>query len=181
MKIGAFNLLMKPKQYLTILFDWGDTVMKDDPASNVPMVEWDTIEVVQGIESVLEYLQSSGRHIVLATSASISNESQIWAALGRGSLDKYFSHIFCFENTGLPKGVEFYRHILDRLQVSASDALMVGDSFEKDVSDTNSLGIYAVWFNPRSDETQGSEMHITVHSMEELLSFFKSLDQSEVV
>jgi putative hydrolase of the HAD superfamily len=163
--------------YPTILFDWGDTVMKDDPASSVPMVEWQTVEIVQGIESVLEYLQSSGRRIVLATSASISNESQIWAALGRESLGKYFSRIFCFENTNLPKGVDFYRHILDRLGIPASDALMVGDTFEKDVLDSNSLGIYAVWFNPRSEATRSNQMYVTVHSMEELLAFFESLDQ----
>ena len=161
--------------YPTILFDWGDTVMKDDPASSVPMVEWETVEIVQGIKSVLEYLQSSGRRIVLATSASISNESQIHAALGRVGIDKYFPQIFCFKNTNLPKGVDFYRHILDRLGIPASDALMVGDSFEKDVLDSNSLGIYAVWFNPRSEESRSSQMHVTVHSMEELLAFFKSL------
>lgn len=170
---------MTPIHYPTILFDWGDTVMKDDPASNVPMVEWQTVEIVPGIESVLAYLHSSGRYIALATSASISNEAQIWAALERGGLEQYFSRIFCFENAGLPKGKDFYRFILEQLEVRASDALMVGDSFEKDVLDTNSLGIHAVWFNPRSEEAQSSEMHVTVHSMEELLSFFKSLDQSE--
>jgi putative hydrolase of the HAD superfamily len=127
---------MKPKQYMTILFDWGDTVMKDDPASNVPMVEWQTVEIIPGIEFVLAYLQSSGRRIVLATSASISNESQIWAVLARVGLDKYFSQIFCFENTSLAKGVEFYRHILGQLGIHPLDALMVGDSFEKDVLDS---------------------------------------------
>ena len=29
-----------PLRYPTVLFDWGDTVMRDDPASTVPMVEW---------------------------------------------------------------------------------------------------------------------------------------------
>jgi len=168
---------MKPKQYLTILFDWGDTVMKDDPASNVPMLEWQTVETIPGVESVLEYLQASGRRIVLATSASISNESQIWAALGRESLDKYFSRIFCFENTGLPKGVEFYRYILDHLGIHPSEALMVGDSFEKDVLDANSLGIFAIWFNQRSEDVKQGELSLTVHSMAALRSYFTSLDQ----
>jgi FMN phosphatase YigB (HAD superfamily) len=54
---------------------------------------------------------------------------------------------------------------------------MVGDSFEKDVLDANSVGIYAVWFNPRSGEAKSSGTHITVHAMEELLAFFESLDQ----
>lgn len=168
---------MTPIRYQTVLFDWGDTVMKDDPSSSVPMVDWETVEVVQGIESVLVYLQSSGRRIVLATSASISDETQIRAALGRAGIDKYFSRIFCFKNTGLPKGRDFYKHILKELGIPSSDALMVGDSFEKDVLDPNILGIYAVWFNPKSGEVQSSRAHVTVHSMEELLSFFKLLDR----
>jgi FMN phosphatase YigB (HAD superfamily) len=151
--------------------------MKDDPASSVPMVEWETVEAVRGIDSVLEYLQSTRRRMVLATSASISDEDQIRAALGRAGLDKFFSHIFCFKNIGLPKGEAFYHHILEGLAIPASEALMVGDSYEKDVLDANRVGIYAVWFNPRSDEARNSEIHTTVHSMKELLSFFKSLDK----
>jgi putative hydrolase of the HAD superfamily len=151
--------------------------MKDDPASSVPMVEWETVEVVPGIETVFEYLHSNGRRVVLATSASISDETQIRAALGRAGLDKYISRIFCFKNTGLPKGKAFYQHILDHLSIRPSDALMVGDSFEKDVLDPNRVGMYAVWFNPRSDEGQSSRAHTTVHSLDELLTFFKSLDQ----
>src|SRR5512134_2947569 len=101
-----------PLRYPTVLFDWGDTVMRDDPASTVPMVEWQTVEVIEGIADVLEYLRSCGRHIVLATSAAISNDDQIHGALARGGLDRYFSRIYCFKNTNLPKGEAFYRHIL---------------------------------------------------------------------
>jgi len=163
-------------RYPTVLFDWGDTVMRDDPAMVTPMVEWETIEVVDGIPEVLAYLHSSGRRIVLATSAAISDESQIRGALARGGLDTYFSHIYCFKNTKLPKGTAFYHHVLNGLKISASDALMVGDSFEKDVQIPNSLGMFAVWFNPRSDETDNGHLHITVHSMQELYTFFTSKD-----
>jgi putative hydrolase of the HAD superfamily len=163
--------------YPTVLFDWGDTVMKDDPASSVPMLEWEYVEAVLGIESVLEYLESSGRRMVLATSASISDEAQIRAALGRAGLDKYFSRIFCFKNTGLSKGEAFYRYILDDLGIPASDALMVGDSLEKDVLDANRVGIFAIWFNSRSEEAQTSESYVTIHSMEKALLFFRSLDR----
>ncbi|HEU0293591.1 MAG TPA: HAD family hydrolase, partial [Anaerolineales bacterium] len=162
-------------RYPTILFDWGDTVMRDDPASTVPMVEWQTVEVIEGLADVLEYVHSSGRRIVLATSAAISDEDQVRGALARGGLDRYFSHIYCFKNTNLPKGEAFYRHILSDLAISASDALMVGDGFEKDVQAANAVGIFAVWFNPRSEETHKDELHVTVHSMEELRAFFKSL------
>ena len=166
-------------RYPIVLFDWGDTVMHDYPKITTPMVEWETVEVVEGITDVLVDLQSSGRRIVLATSASISDESQIRGALRRGGVDIYFSRIYCFKNTNLPKGESFYRDILDDLGISAADALMVGDGFEKDVQSPNTLGMFAVWFNPRSDENRTNELHVTVHSMRELREFFESLDSKE--
>lgn len=168
----------KQLRYPTVLFDWGDTVMRDYPEITIPMVDWENIEVIDGIADVLEYLHSSGRQIVLATSASISDESQIRGALARGGLDTYFSHIYCFKNTNLPKGEEFYRHILNDLNISASEALMIGDGFEKDVEVPNKLGSFAVWFNSRSDETRYGDLHTTVHSMQELHAFFRGLDQN---
>ena len=166
----------KPLRYPTVLFDWGDTVMRDDPASSVPMVEWETIEVVEGVAELLAHLHSSGRQITLATSASISNESQIRGALARAQLEEYFSHIYCFKNTSLSKGEAFYRHILSDLHIPASDALMIGDGFEKDVQAANAVGIFAIWFNPRSDETRATDSHFSVHSMQQIMEFFRSLD-----
>ena len=164
-------------RYPTVLFDWGDTVMRDYPERITPMLEWESVEVVDGIADVLAYLRASGRRIVLATSAEISNEDQIRGALARGGLDAYFSGIYSFTNTNLPKGEAFYRHILNDLDLPASDVLMVGDGFEKDVKIPNSMGIFAVWFNPRSDETRTGTMHVTVHSMGDLRHFFESLDR----
>ena len=148
--------------------------MRDYPEITIPMVEWDEIEVIDGIADVLAYLHASGRQIVLATSASISTEKQIWGALARGGLDKYFSHIYCFKNTNLPKGEEFYRHILRDLNIHTSDVLMVGDGFESDVQIPNSMGMSAVWFNPNSNETRESDLHVTVHTMMKLKTFFES-------
>ena len=163
-------------RYPTILFDWGDTVMYDDPSMTVPMVEWKKVEVVDGIAEVLAYIHASGRKIILATSADVSDERQILGALARGGLDRYFSHIYCFKNTKLQKSEAFYRFILDDLHIHASHTLMVGDHFEKDVQIPNSLGMFAVWFNPTSDEKRKSDLHVTVHSMRECLEFFKSMD-----
>ncbi|MGZ9234791.1 MAG: HAD family hydrolase, partial [Anaerolineales bacterium] len=122
----------KTLPYLTVLFDWGDTVMRDHPEITIPMVEWETVEVIEGVADVLEYLHSSGRRIVLATSAEISDEDQIRGALARGGLDTYFSNVYCFKNTKLPKGEAFYRHILNDLGIRASETFMIGDGFEKD-------------------------------------------------
>lgn len=168
----------KQLRYATVLFDWGDTVMRDYPEITIPMVMWERVEVIDGITDVLAYLHSSGRQIVLATSAAISDEEQIRGALARGGLHTYFSRIYCFRNTNLPKSEEFYRYILSDLNIPVSEALMVGDGFEKDVLIPNNLGMFAVWFNPKSEERREDEMHITVHSLKELWEFFKGLDQN---
>jgi len=164
---------MTEKPCPIILFDWGDTVMYDDPALTVPMVEWKAVRVVEGIADVLADLHSSGRKIILATGAMISDEGQIRGALARAGLDSYFFRVYCFKNTHLPKGEAFYRHILADLGVPASDVVMVGDFFEKDVQIPNSLGIFAVWFNQRTGEIRNNELHTTVHSMYDLRTFFR--------
>lgn len=152
-----------------VLFDWGDTVMRDDPASFVPMVDWPQVHAIDGVLDVLARLEADGRRCILATSASISDEAQIRGALDRVEAGRFFERIYCFKNTGLPKGEDLYRFILADLGIPASDALMIGDSLEYDVLIPNRLGIQAVWFNPRTDETHQSDLHQTVHSMAELL------------
>ena len=164
-------------RFPTVLFDWGDTVMRDDPKQAAPMVEWKTVEVIDGIADVLAYLHASGRQIALATSADVSTEAQIHGALARADLDQYFSRIYSFRTTNLVKSEAFYRFVLNDLGICAPDAVMVGDHFEKDVQMPNSLGIFAVWFNPRSEITSSNELHISIHSMLEVGAFFKSLDQ----
>lgn len=165
--------------YPIVLFDWGDTVMRDDPDSTKPMVEWETLEAVDGVADVLTYLHASGRRVILATSANVSTEEQIWAALKRCELDIYFSKVYCFKNTQLTKGEAFYRFILNDLNVPASEVMMVGDHFEKDVKAPNASGIFGMWFNTKSSETRKSDLCNTVHSMQELLTFFQSLDLNQ--
>jgi FMN phosphatase YigB (HAD superfamily) len=169
----------KQLRYPTVLFDWGDTVMRDYPEITTPMIEWETLEIIDGIADVLKYLYASGRRIALATSANISSEDQIRGVLARVGVEQYFSRIYCFKTTNLPKGEEFYRFILNDLDIPASDAVMVGDHLEKDVRVPNSLGMFAVWFNPLSDETRESDLHVTIHSMRELRKFFETWDQNK--
>lgn len=172
-----YNSRMTSLSYPTVLFDWGDTVMYDNPSLTAPMAEWSTVHAVEGIAEALADLQTSGRRIILATGAMVSDESQIRAALAKVGLDSYFSHIYCFQNTRIPKSEAFYRRILSDLDLRPSDALMVGDSFEKDVLAANAAGIFGVWFNQISDENRNHELHATIQSMQDLRAFFQSLDQ----
>jgi FMN phosphatase YigB (HAD superfamily) len=163
---------MQPSLYTHIFFDWGDTVMVDDPAQTAPMTDWPTVRRVPGIEIVLAQVKAAGQTICLATSADVSDEGQIRAALARVGLDQFFDKIFCFKNTGLPKGEAFYRQVLSSLGLDPARALMIGDSFAKDVLAANAVGIAAIWLNASTPEARNSEKHCTVHSLDELLAWF---------
>jgi len=52
----------------------------------------------------------------------------------------------------------------------------VGAGFEKDVQIPNTLGIFAVWFNPKSNEIRTDDLHVTVHSMREMMKFLEMLE-----
>jgi HAD superfamily hydrolase (TIGR01509 family) len=156
-------------QYPIIMFDWGDTVMKDSPDLTTPMYQWPTVEVVEGAEEVLKYVQAQAT-IILATSAAQSDEADIRRALHRVNIDAYFHKIYCFKNTGYKKPApEFYAHILRDLGANPSDVLMIGDSFENDVLGATRVGIRAVWLNRESEKNASGDLYRTIHSLRELL------------
>ncbi|MFZ4855586.1 MAG: HAD family hydrolase [Desulfuromonadaceae bacterium] len=154
--------------YQVVMFDWGDTIMKDDPTLKTPMYKWPIVEAVDGAEEVLRTLHPQ-RTIVMATSAAQSDEADIRRALERVKLNSYFDHIFCFKNSRFRKPSEdFYRHIVKSLKVEPSDILMVGDNFEIDVQAANRVGIAAVWFNNRGEDEREGDGFRTIHSLSDL-------------
>jgi len=159
--------------YTYVLFDWGNTVMRDNPLLTTPMYLWPEIRIVDGIRDCLQVISKKSK-IILATSAQISNEAEIKLALHRVGIDQYFTRIFCYENIGIPKTTEkFYEIIMERLNSRPSDLVMIGDSFEADIKLANRVGIYGIWFNAGDEEDRQGELYRTIHNMNELMQIFK--------
>jgi len=158
-----------------ILFDWGDTVMRNFPSSTGPMHTWPTVEALPGIQSALAHLHRSFI-VALATNAEDSDEIDIRKALKRCGLADYFDRVFCYREVGHRKpDPRFYRAVLSTLKLSASRVFMVGDSLEDDVLAANSQGIAAVWFNPVSEISNTGSAHRTVHRFEDLAEALQEL------
>jgi len=154
--------------YPFVMFDWGDTIMKDEPALKTPMYQWPNVEAIDGAEAALSLIYSRST-IAMATGAAQSDEPAIRKALQRVNLEQYFRHIFCFKNTGLRKPSEgFYHYILDKLKVSPADIVMVGDHFENDVLAANRVGIAGIWLNRMDAEDRMSDLYRTIHSLRDL-------------
>ena len=63
-------------------------------------------------------------------------------------LDRFVDVLVVSEEVGASKpGPEIFRVALERLECSADEAVMVGDSWAADIAGASRLGIRAVWFN----------------------------------
>ena len=157
-----------------ILFDWGDTLMRDFKGFNGPMKDWPRLEVIPGAADMLAALRSDWI-LAIATNADVSDEADIWLALQRVHLDQWLDKVYCFKNIGHKKpSVEFYQYILDDLKLTPRSIFMVGDNYEADVLGANACGIRAVWFNEHSLEMRENDLQRTIHELGKLPEALKA-------
>jgi HAD superfamily hydrolase (TIGR01662 family) len=151
-----------------ILFDWGDTLMRDFKEYGGPMKDWPRLEAIPGAAEVLAALHPEWT-LALATNAADSGEADIRMALQRVDLDRWLDKVYCFKKIDFRKpSKEFYEYILDDLSLAPQFIFMVGDDFEADILAANRCGLRAVWFNPRSPETRQGELFRTIHDLRTL-------------
>ncbi len=156
------------RDHRCLLFDWGDTLMRDITEFDGPMATWPRVQVIPYAHEILRELRPSWT-ICLATNATASSESDIWAALRRVSLDEVVDKIYCFRRIGYKKpALEFFTYILNDLRMNSAQVIMIGDAFETDVRGANQAGIRAIWFNERSAESRHGLMYDTIHTLREL-------------
>ncbi len=161
------SMHLSAKSPLVYLFDWGDTLMRDDPTKTLPMVEWEQVAAMNGALPLLAKLRQTSR-IMLATSAAASNEAQIRAALQRVGLAQYIERIYCQANVGHSKSSAFYQFILNDLSLAPSDVLMIGDHFDNDILAANAASIPAIWLNRQSKDVRSAPLHSTIHHLSAL-------------
>ena len=148
-----------------LLFDWGDTLMRDFNGFNGPMKDWPRLEVLPGAAEILAALHPDWT-LALATNAEASDETDIRAALQRVDLDQWIDNVYCFRKIGCNKpSLEFYQYILDDLTLTPRSICMVGDNFEADVLGANACGMRAIWFNEHSLEVRENDLHRTIHDL----------------
>jgi FMN phosphatase YigB (HAD superfamily) len=151
-----------------LLFDWGDTLMRDFKGSTGPMKDWPRREALPGAAEMLATLHP-GWTLALATNELDSDEADIRAALKQVNLEQWLDKVYCFKNIGHRKpSCKFFEYILDDLKLARESVCMVGDNFEVDVLGANACGLRAVWFNEHSPENRTDHLHRTIHTLGDL-------------
>lgn len=152
-----------------IIFDWGDTVMRDFPDKPNPMYTWDTVMWVPGVKNALEELKN--RYIlVIATNAAASDTDAMKRALRRIDAEKYFRYFFSSKDLGVEKpNKNFFLNIAEKIDVEPGEIMMVGNSYEKDIIGASIAGMKTVFFNEKRKFGEFVHADFIIYSMEDLL------------
>jgi FMN phosphatase YigB (HAD superfamily) len=151
-----------------VLFDWGDTVMRDIRSYDGPMYTWPAVEAVPDALESISRIRTE-RILAIATNALESTEIEIRKALARVKLDDLFNRIYCYRNVGAMKPTPyFFDFILGDLGCKPSDAIMVGDDFQKDIMGAVRCGIYGIWLNRESSERRIGRLYDTIYRLSDL-------------
>ena len=109
-------------------------------------------QCVQGTEALLDRLRELGLRLAIVTNNLVSEQLPKLRQLG---IHDYFEVISISEEVGVSKPEpRIFEVTLDRLAVSSSEAVMVGDSLASDIDGARSFGIRSVWLNRRPDAAQ---------------------------
>jgi putative hydrolase of the HAD superfamily len=156
-----------------IIFDWGDTVMRDIPGFKGPMAFWPKVEAIDGVTEALEAIHRKYT-CCLASNADDSDAESMGQALARVDIKKYFQNLFTSKDLGTKKpDPDFYRKILKNLNVKPGACAAVGNDYAKDILPAAGLGIKTVWLS--RDNTPDNKADVVIKSMKELPSALEAL------
>lgn len=130
----------------TLIFDWGDTIMRDfgEPG---PMSGWKLVDWIPGAEASLKVL-SKQYTCIIATSASHSDVAEMKMALARVGADQYFHLFFSRKELGFAKpDPRFFAAVLQKSKAKAESSIMIGNLYEKDIVGAKTAGLKTVFFN----------------------------------
>ena len=159
-----------------VVFDWGDTIMRDFPEFKGPMAFWPRVELVPGAREALEQLHQ--RFVCcVASNAGDSDAELMGRALERSGIRQYFQALYTSRELGFTKPEPvFFQEILNRLGVEPSACVMVGNDYDKDIIPAKAVGMRTIWFSPSdpvSESMPGADA--VIHEMRDLAAAVDSL------
>ena len=164
-----------------VVFDWGNTLMRDLPELRGPMAEWPRVELVAGVAEALARLPD---HLVccVATNAVDSGAELLGLALERGGIRHRFRRLFTARELGAVKpDPRFFRRLLAAIEVEPEACIMVGDSYAADIAPAKSVGMRTVWFSEAPPARPAPCADAVIHSMTDLPAALADVGNGDAV
>ena len=105
--------------------------------------------LVDGAIETLEYLKAQGHTLSIISNGFVEVQ---YTKLCRSGLIPYFANVFLSEEIGYQKpDIRFFQTVLDRLNASPSECLVIGDNFQTDIQGAQNANIRAVFYKNNAD------------------------------
>lgn len=136
---------------------------------------WSTfLEKMTLFEGVLDYLERHRKNsdkICILTDLTAHIQFRKIEKLG---LAEYVDFLVTSEEVGIEKpDAAMFTRALQKLDCNASESLMVGDSWSKDILGASAMGIPSIWINHKNETQTLTENMSEVSCFEEILSHGK--------
>jgi putative hydrolase of the HAD superfamily len=135
------------------------------------------VDLLPGVKDVLQSLQGKYR-IVLATKGDLVDQER---KLQKSGLESYFHHIEIMSE----KRESDYKKLIVRLDIQASEFVMIGNSLKSDILPVLELGGYGIhvpfhttWMHEQVDHEVKHERFFTAEHLEEAIARIQSLVQA---
>lgn len=167
---------MSPAAIKAIFFDFGDTIIVEEPLKH--LWEMEATPVPHALE-VLGGLKQRYKLGIISNTVG-SGDTELAAVLKRIGAQHLIDAIVTSRDFGTGKpDPSIYREAARRLEISLSEACMVGDRLETDIAGALQAGIPGIWLrHHHSVEVPGIKPTRTIRSLLELPACLDSLHVS---
>ena len=130
-----------------IIFDWGNTLMRDFPEKPGPMCDWDYVELMPGVEETLSYLAE--RYVLtVATNAGESDTEHMIKALTKVHIEGFFIFKYSSKDLGVNKpDPNFFEEVCNRSGFKPEETIMIGNDYKKDIVGAKAAGMHTILYN----------------------------------
>ena len=124
-----------------LLFDWGDTLMRDDPQATGAMCDWPEVAAMPGVAAFLPRLAEKYTCVVLSNAVE-SDAVLMEKAFERVELAGCFHAFLTAKELGARKpDTAFFTQALQMLGAKAENAVTIGNDYAKDIVPAKAIGL----------------------------------------
>lgn len=137
-----------PEYRFKKFFDEVDLKITDYQKANILFQEGlaNSTAVIQNAKEILEYLSYKQYSLYIVTNGLVKLQKP---RIINSEIAEYISDIIISEAVGIAKpNPEIFNNLLNKINIKPEEAVMIGDSLEKDIKGAIDAGIYAIWYNP---------------------------------
>ena len=137
-----------PEYRFKKFFDEIDLKVTDYQKANILFQEGlaNSTAVIQNAKEIVKYLSYKQYSLYIVTNGLVKLQKP---RIINSEIAEYISDIIISEAVGVAKpNPEIFNILLNKINIKPEEAVMIGDSLEKDIKGAIDAGIYAIWYNP---------------------------------